>query len=236
MRFMQNDVVVITGAAGALGTATARAFLAKGARLALVDRADDALRAACADLPADSVLLLGGVDVTSAPALAAMAAAVIARFEHVDVLVNIAGAYRHGSVMEMDEASWAFLMDLNAKSVYLAARAVVPELRKRGGGRIVSIGSPAALTAFAGGGVYAASKAAVLRLTEALSAELKGEGIRVNAVLPGTMDTPANRSAMPDADPTRWVTTAEVADVVVFLASEGARGIHGASVPVLGRS
>lgn len=233
---MRDSVVLITGAAGALGSATARRFAAEGARLALLDRSAQALEKAAAALgTTHPPLVLAGVDVTKGPPMAEAVASVVARFGRLDVLVNIAGAYAGGTVLEADASSWDFLMDVNARSVFHACRAAAPLMVAAEGGAIVNVGSPAALAAFAGGGVYAASKAAVLRLTEALSAELKGQGVRVNAVLPGTMDTPANRMAMPGADPARWVTTDEVAEVIVFLASPRARGVHGAAIPVYGR-
>ena len=234
---MQDRVVLITGAAGALGGAAARAFFTEGANLALVDRASDRLPRVFEDLSGSPrVLLISGIDVTKEGSLREMAEKASARFSRIDVLVNIAGAYKGKAVLDEDVSTWDFLMDLNARSVFLACRAVVPEMRRHGRGWVVNVGSPAALGASANGGVYAASKAAVLRLTEALSAELKNEGINVNAVLPGTMDTPANRAAMPGVDPALWVTTEEVAEVIVFLASDKARAIHGASVPVSGRA
>ena len=234
---MQDRVVLITGAAGALGGATARAFFARGARLVLVDRAADRLPGIFADFESSPrVLLVPGIDVTKEASLAEMTKRANERFARIDVLVNIAGAYKGKALLDEDPATWDFLMDLNARSVFLSCRAVVPEMLARKRGWVVNIGSAPALHAPANGGVYAASKAAVLRLTEALSAELKHRGINVNAVLPGTMDTPANRAAMPGTDPTTWVTTEEVGQVIAFLASDEASGIHGAAIPVYGRA
>jgi NAD(P)-dependent dehydrogenase (short-subunit alcohol dehydrogenase family) len=233
---MQDRIVLITGAAGALGGAVARAFFAEGASLALVDRAPDRFARVFEDLSGSPrVSFISGINVTDEASVHEMAEQALVRFSRVDVLVNTAGAYKGKAVLDEDPSTWNSLMDLNALSVFLACRAVVPGMRARGRGWVVNIGSPAALAALANGGIYAASKAAVLRLTESLSAELKNEGVNVNAVLPGTMDTPANRAAMPGADPARWVKTDEVADVVIFLASEAARGIRGAAIPVYGR-
>ena len=138
------------------------------------------------------------------------------------------------SVHETSAATWDFLMDLNARTLINVASAVVPAMIQRGRGRIVTIGAGAALKGGAHMGAYAASKSALIRLTESMSAELKHQGINVNYVLPSIIDTPDNRAAMPDADASRWVAPAALADVIAFLASDGAAAIHGAAIPVTG--
>src|SRR5205814_7371106 len=133
-------------------------------------------------------------------------------------------------------ADWDFLFGLNARSVLHTARAVVPHMLKARGGKIVNVGAFAAQKGAAQMGAYIASKSAVIRLTEAMAAELREKGINVNCVLPTIIDTPENRAAMPDADPRRWVAPAALADVILFLASDAARAIHGAALPVTGLS
>jgi NAD(P)-dependent dehydrogenase (short-subunit alcohol dehydrogenase family) len=125
-------------------------------------------------------------------------------------------------------------MDLNARTTLLSCQAAVPHMLNTGYGKIINIGARQGMKGLAKAGMYAMSKSAVLRLTEGLSAELKREGINVNAVLPGTIDTPANRKAMPDADHSRWVTPQAISDVILFLASDSASAVHGALIPVFG--
>jgi NAD(P)-dependent dehydrogenase (short-subunit alcohol dehydrogenase family) len=129
---------------------------------------------------------------------------------------------------------WDFMLDLNARSVLIASRAVIPQMIKQQRGKIITIGSKSAFGGAANKAAYSASKAAVLRLTESMSAELKHQGINVNSVLPGTIDTPTNRLAMPAADTGRWVTPEQLANVILFLASDAANAIHGAAIPVYG--
>ena len=230
----QQPSVVVTGAFGALGDAVARAFAARGARLGLIDRAP-VPEWATQEFSGANVLL-GGVDLTSQPAANQALQAVAARHGGVDVLVNVAGAFRWQMLENGDVATWEAMFAANLKTAVVASKAALPHLLGRGVGRIVNVGAGAAARAAAGMGAYAASKAGVERLTEALAEELKDRGITVNAVLPGTIDTPANRSAMPDADVSRWVHPDAVADVVLFLASDAARAVTGAAVRVFGRS
>ncbi len=161
----------------------------------------------------------------------------VARFGRIDVLANLAGGFRMGeAVHETSDATWNFLMDLNARTLLNTVRAVVPQMLGAGGGRIVNVGAAAAQKGVAQMGAYVAAKSAVIRLTEAMAAELRENNINVNCVLPTIIDTPENRAAMPDADPGRWVAPEALADVIVFLASDAARAIHGAAVPVSGLS
>lgn len=233
-----SPIILITGAAGNLGTAVAHAFAQTGARLALAElhqeRMDATVRAV--GLSADQVLTTI-VDVTNAASVAAWVEAVRARWARADGLVNIAGGFKAGKpVHEMEEADWDFMFNLNARSTFLTCRAVVPLLLEGGGGKIVNVSARAGLTGGKNSAAYGASKAAVLRLTESLSAELREKNINVNAVLPSIIDTPQNRAAMPTADPTKWVPPEDLANVIVFLASEQARAIHGAIIPVYGLS
>jgi NAD(P)-dependent dehydrogenase (short-subunit alcohol dehydrogenase family) len=162
---------------------------------------------------------------------------VVGRHARIDVLCNIAGGFRMGPALhETPDTDWDFLMELNAKSVLHMSRAVVPVMLRAGGGKIVNVGAYAALKGAAGMGAYIASKSAVIRITETMAAELREKNINVNCVLPTIIDTPDNRAAMPKADPGRWVATQDLAAVIVFLASDAARAIHGAAVPVTGLS
>jgi NAD(P)-dependent dehydrogenase (short-subunit alcohol dehydrogenase family) len=157
------------------------------------------------------------------------------RFGRIDVLVNAAGGYRAGTpVHDTPLETWEFLLSLNARTAFITSSAVVPAMLEQGSGKIVNVAARAALKGGAKSAAYSASKSAVLRLTESLSAELKGSGINANCVLPGTIDTPQNREAMPNADTSRWVAPEALADVILFLASDAARAVHGAAVPVYG--
>jgi NAD(P)-dependent dehydrogenase (short-subunit alcohol dehydrogenase family) len=160
-----------------------------------------------------------------------------ARFGRIDVLCNIAGGFRMGeTVHETSDENWNFLFDINARTLLNTARAVVPQMLKAGGGKIVSVAAAAAQKGAAQMGAYVASKSAVIRLTETMAAELREKNINVNCVLPTIIDTPENRAAMPKADPSRWVAPGDLASVIVFLASPEARAIHGAAIPVSGLS
>lgn len=236
---MSNDrVVLITGVTGGLGPAVVRAFAAEGARLALTSRRPEELQTQLHDLELDEARAFGfAADLTKAADVAAWVDAVSAKWGRADVLVNLAGGYRGGQpVHELAEADWDFLLDLNARATFLACRAVVPLMLAQGGGQIINVGARGGLTGGKHNAAYAVAKAAVHRLTEALAAELRDRHINVNAVLPSTVDTPANRAALAKADPTRWVTPEDLAAVITFLASPAARAIHGALIPVYGLS
>ncbi len=229
-------VVLITGATGDFGPYVARAFASTGARLALTARKVEQAEALAAELGlgADRALA-SSVDVTDAGSVAAWVEAVRARWGRADALVNLAGGYKPGKpVQDMDEADWDFMLNLNGRSAFLTCRAVVPLMLAQQAGKIVNVGSKAALAAGRKSTAYAVSKAAVLRLTEALSAEVRDQGINVNAVIPSTIDTPTNRAAQPNADTHKWVAPEALAAVVLFLASDAARAIHGAAIPVYG--
>lgn len=224
-----SPVVCITGAAGQLAAAVVRHFAARGARLVLLDRSTDRLRQHYPDL-ANAVLVQADLLDREQVAQA------LAQVGRIDVLCHLAGGFRMGEAVHATNAqTWDFLMDLNARSLLHLAAAVVPQMQARGSGRIVTVGAAGALKGAAQMGAYGASKSALMRLTEAMSAELRDAGINVNCVLPSTLDTPANRAAMPDADASRWVALDALADVIGFLASDAARAIHGALIPVLGR-
>ena len=231
----QDRTVVITGAAGNLGRAVADAFAARGANLVLVDLKNEALQRVFG--AGDSRRLLAAADLLVQAQLDAMAMQAVERFGRIDVLANLAGGFRMGEpVHATTDTTWKFLLDINAGTLLHAVRAVVPRMLAQGGGRIVNVGAYAAQRGAAQMGAYIAAKSAVIRLTETLAAELRDRKINVNCVLPTILDTPENRAAMPDADPGRWVAPADLASVIVFLASDAARAIHGAALPVTGLS
>ncbi|MBN1642785.1 MAG: SDR family oxidoreductase [Anaerolineae bacterium] len=233
-----DRVVMVTGAAGNLGEAVARAFLAVGAHVVLVDRAADRLPERYSALVGDPAhLLVTGVDMTDEDAVRSAVERTLERFGRIDVLANTVGGYRAGTTVDKTPlADWDFMLDLNARSAFLVSRAVVPLMRARGSGKVIHVASRAAMNGGARAAAYSVAKSAVLRLTESLSAELKRAGINVNCVLPGTIDTPQNRASMPEADHRRWVAPEAIADVILFLASDAARAIHGAAIPVYGTS
>ena len=225
---MTGRVIAITGAFGVLGSALARAAAGQGASLALIDYAK-------APLASGDALVLPGVDLTDQVQAAAALAAVGERYGRIDALLNIAGGFVWEKIEGQDPSRWADLFKLNVVTAANASRAAIPHLRKSSSGRIVNVGSAAALKAGAGMGAYAAAKAGVHALTQALAEELKGEGITVNAVLPSVIDTPANRADMPDTDPAIWVAPDDLAAVTLFLAGEASTAVTGALVPVTGR-
>ena len=225
---MDGKVIVVTGASGALGRVVAETALARGARVAGVDHA-------ASQIPATGHRIeLGGVDLSDGSAAKNAIDAVAAHFGRCDALINIAGGFAFETVAEGVSTTWQRMYALNVLTALNASRAAIPHLVASGTGRIVNVGAMGALQADSGMGAYAASKAGVHRLTEALAAEWKGS-ITVNAVLPSTIDTPANRASMPRADFGKWVTPQELAEVILFLASDAASAVTGALLPVSGR-
>lgn len=231
-------VALVTGAAGNLGSAVASAFHLAGARTVLVDRDAVRLRQMFPHLEGSrDHLLVEGVDLTAPEALDGVATHAVELFGRLDILVNAVGGFRGGTpVHETPLETWDMLLDLNLRTSLVAARAVIPVMLRQRYGRIVMVAARAAGAGAAGLGAYCATKAAVVRLTESMAAELKTAGINVNCVLPGTLDTAQNRQERPGADASTWVELGAVADVILFLASDAARAVIGASVPVFGRS
>jgi NAD(P)-dependent dehydrogenase (short-subunit alcohol dehydrogenase family) len=216
--------VVLTGASGNLGRAVAAAFA--DANVVMLD-----VR------PPNSKGRFIQTDLLDPKSVQAAADQILQRFGRIDVLCNLAGGFRMGApVHETKDGDWDFLFNLNARTVLNTAKAVVPGMIKSGGGKIVNVGAYAAQKGAARMGAYIASKSALIRLTETMSAELREQNINVNCVLPTVIDTPENRAAMPDADPRKWVAPQDLAAVMLFLASDAARAIHGAALPVTGLS
>jgi NAD(P)-dependent dehydrogenase (short-subunit alcohol dehydrogenase family) len=225
---MEGKIIVVTGASGALGKVVVATALAKGARVAAIDHAASTMKAT-----ADRIEL-GGVDLTDASEARKAIDAAASHFGKLDALVNIAGGFAFETTAEGDPKTWQRMYALNVLTALNASRSAIPHLSASGAGRIINVGAMGALQAGAGMGAYAASKAGVHRLTEALAAEWKGK-ITVNAVLPSTIDTAANRASMPNADFAKWVRPEELADVILFLASDAASAVTGALLPVNGR-
>ena len=225
---MDGKVIVVTGALGALGSVVVDSALARGARVASVDHAPT-------QVPATSNQFeLGGVDLTDAAAAKKAIDAAASHFGKLDALINIAGGFAFETLVEGDPRTWQRMYALNITTALNASRAAIPYLTASGAGRIVNVGALGALQAGAGMGAYAASKAGVHRLTEALADETKGTGVTVNAFLPSILDTAANRADMPDADFGAWVQPADLAAVILFLASVEAGAVTGALIPVTG--
>jgi NAD(P)-dependent dehydrogenase (short-subunit alcohol dehydrogenase family) len=232
---LKAKVVVLTGAAGNLGQAVTAYFDQAGSRLALVDRSRDSLLKRFGE-DADQKWLLLEADITDPAPVNAMVALVVERYGRIDALVNIAGGFVGGkNIYETTLEDWEFMLNLNAKSVFLVSGAVAKVMVEKGlGGCIISVGAKPGLQGTKGVSAYSASKSAVLRLTETMADELKGHNIRVNAILPGMVDTPANRASMPNADFNRWVKPESIANVIGFLASDISKDITGALIPVYG--
>ena len=225
---MDGKVIVVTGASGALGRVVAEVALARGAGVAGVDYGTSQIAAT------PDRIEFGGVDLSDAAQAKKAIDAVASHFGRLDALVNIAGGFAYETVVEGDPKTWQRMYALNVLTALNTSRSAIPHLAASPAGRIVNVGAMGALQAGAGMGAYAASKAGVHRLTEALAAEWKGK-ITVNAVLPSTIDTPANRASMPKADFGKWVRPQELAEVILFLVSDAASAVTGALLPVSGR-
>lgn len=231
----EDKRVVVTGGAGALGRAVVAWFESRGARIAVLDISDDVLTDAYPDRREGNLYI--SCDLTDATSSRQAVQQIIEGFGTIDILCNIAGGFHMGEpVHETAVDTWEFLMNLNARSVFNMAAAVVPIMQQAGGGKIVNVAARAGHAGMALAGVYTASKAAVLRLTESMGLELREQNINVNCVLPSLIDTPRNRADMPDADFDKWVSPDSIAKVIGFLSSEDAGAIHGAGIPVDGLS
>jgi NAD(P)-dependent dehydrogenase (short-subunit alcohol dehydrogenase family) len=234
---MKDRVVIITGAAGNLGHAVAQAFAAEGATLALLDLNEESLAAGMQQLPVGTQAKAFSVNLLEANSVNHCIQEIINEYGKIDVLANIAGGFAMGPLVQnTPDKDWDFMLNLNARSVFYTCRASIPHMLENGGGRIINVSARAANEGKGRMGPYCASKAAVKTLTESLAAENKFDNINVNCILPGTIDTPQNRNDMPDADFDKWVPPAALADVVLFLASDAARCVTGAAIPVYGQS
>lgn len=225
---LAGKVIAVTGGQGALGRAVVKDLLGAGAQVIVLDLAEGGPEV-------DGLAAFSGIDAAEPGSIGPALAAGVARFGGLDGLVNIAGGFRWETLEGGSLDTWDLLYRRNLRSAVASCQVALPHLLARGSGRIVNVGALGAVKAGAGMGAYAASKAGVMRFTEALAEELKDRGIRVNAVLPSIIDTAANRADMPDADFSRWVGCAELAAVVRFLLSPGAAAVNGALLAVPGR-
>ena len=230
--------VLVAGGTGGLGRAVSRAFLEEGAAVAVTYREQrefDALKSAAGTNA--SSLEGHRVDVTDESAVSQLIAKILTRYGALDALVNAVGAYAGGvKLWQLDTKTFDQMLELNLRSGFLLARAAVPAMLKQGRGAIVNVSSQAAVNHAAGAAAYAASKAAAVAMVDSLAEDLKGTGVRANSILPSIIDTEANRKAMPQADFAKWPKPEDIARVIVFLCSDDAKLIHGASVPVYGNS
>jgi NAD(P)-dependent dehydrogenase (short-subunit alcohol dehydrogenase family) len=234
MQNFEAKTVIVTGAAGNLGVAVTRAFLKAGASLALVDRSPEMLGSLIPELVNTPwYAIVGAVDLLDEQSVVRAVEGIQARLGHIDILVNTVGGYRGGKPFHVTpEEDWEFMLNINLRTVRNACRAVIPYMLNQGAGRIINVAARSALVPGKNSSAYNAAKGGVLRLTESLSAEYKEAGLNINCVLPGTIDTPQNRAAMPNADFSRWTQPEAIADVVLFLASDVSRAVHGAAIPV----
>jgi NAD(P)-dependent dehydrogenase (short-subunit alcohol dehydrogenase family) len=227
---MKDKVVLVTGANGGLGKYVTQAFLDAGATVVGTSRKIQA-----SDFDNSNFTALAA-EISASAGARTLVDQVEERFGKLDVLAHTVGGFAGGqSIADTDDATFQRMFDLNLNSVFHILRAAVPLLRKTANGRIIAIGSRAALEPGAGVGAYSASKAAMVSLIRTVALENKDAGLTANVILPGTMDTPANRKAIPNADVSKWVQPASVAELVVWLAGEAGRDVNGAMIPVYGK-
>ena len=222
-----GKVIIVTGAAGNVGSALAAHLAAKGARIAAVDTVKDRLDAVVAGLAGSGHMALSTYDLTQSAATEALVAQVVATAGRLDAVGTTVGGFAMAKLADAGLDQWDAMFNLNVKTTWNIYRAAVPAIRNAGGGALVGIGSAAGLRGSGEMAAYAATKSAVMRLTESLADELRPDRIRVNAVLPTTIDTPQNHAAMPGADSSRWVKPAHIADVMGFLLSDAASAVSG---------
>ena len=227
--------MLVTGAAGALGRSVVQTFLDADERVLGVDDDEERL-AELAELAPTEWLAVRRVDLLDSEAVARLFAETEAASGPPPAVVHLVGGFRWGHLKDLSDRDWSYLLKVNLETTFRVFREAARAFERAGGGALVAVSAPAGLLGEAGVGAYAATKAGVLRLVESLAREMKGFGGRANAVLPGTMDTPANRAAMPDADPSTWVPTAKVAAVIHFLTTPAAEAVSGAAVRVQGKS
>ena len=221
---LNGKVVMITGASGGLGQAVTKAFSQAGAKVVVVGR----------ELPQTlpEGLLGLAADVTDEVEVQRLMKEVVEKTTRLDCVINLVGGFAMGRLAETDASEWSRMLSLNLTSAFLLSREATRLMTKQGAGRMIHIAARAAVDPFPGAGAYLVSKAGLLALIKVLALELAGSGVKVNGVLPSTIDTPANRESMPDADPNQWVKPEAIAALLVFLASDDAEGLNGALIPI----
>jgi NAD(P)-dependent dehydrogenase (short-subunit alcohol dehydrogenase family) len=227
---MKGKIVLVTGANGGLGTDVTQAFLDAGATVVGTSR-----KIQQSDFGSANFTAMPG-EISTRERAEILVDQLVARFGKLEVLVHTVGGFAGGqSVVETEDSTWQRMLDLNLNSAFYILRAAIPALRQTGHGRIIAIGSRAAREPGARVGAYSASKAAMVALMRTVALENGDAGVTANVILPGTMDTPANRTAMPEADFSTWVQPKNVASLVLWLAGNSAKEITGAAIPVYGR-
>lgn len=237
MQKLKNKVAIITGGTGGLGKAVVSAFIEEGAKVVCTYLIDKELKD-CQSLIEvyKTEFYPVKADVTKEKQVTTTVAKACKKFGRIDILANIVGGFAYAEIVDTDEETWDRMIAMNLKSAFLCSKAVLPHMIGQNYGKIINVSSRPGLKGSAGVGAYAASKAAVMNLTETIADEMKGCDINVNAILPGTIDTPGNRKAMPEADFSKWVKPEEIAKVMVFLVSDDSKPISGAGIPVYGKS
>jgi NAD(P)-dependent dehydrogenase (short-subunit alcohol dehydrogenase family) len=233
-----GKTVLVAGGTGGLGRGVSLAFLEEGAKVIVTYRNETEFQALKAAAGVQVAALEGmQADVTDASAMDALIGSIVERHGRLDVVINTVGGYAGGlKLWEMDPDVFERMLDLNLRTGFVLAQAAVPAMLKRANGAIINVAAKAAFDHAAGASAYAASKAAAVAMMDCLAADLKGTGVRVNTVLPSIIDTQTNRKAMPDANFAKWPKPEEIAQVILFLASDAASAVHGASLPVYGES
>lgn len=233
-----GKTVLVAGGTGGLGKSVSLAFLSEGAKVIVTYRNKQELTDLQTAAGSQTAQLEGiEADVTQSSAIAAVVEGIVGRHGALDVVVNTVGAYAGGvKLWELEPAVFERMLDLNLRSGFVLAQAAIPAMLKQGSGAVINVAAKAAFDHAAGASAYAASKAAAVALMDCLAADLKGTGVRVNTILPSIIDTVVNRKAMPDADFAKWPKPEEIVRVILFLAGDGAKVVHGASLPVYGAS
>lgn len=228
---LTDECLIVTGASGNLGSVVARVLAMRGARVVCVDRSEQPFDLTGDGIDPDRVMWIGGCDLSEKPAMDHVVAQALARFGQVTGLVNTVGKFATGRVTAEALDQWDKMMLLNAKVALVTSASVLPAMVAAGRGRIVHIAATPGLKAAAGQAAYAASKAAVIRLVETIAAEHRADRITANCILPGTIDTPDNRAAMPKAAADVWIPAAAIAEVIAFLVSPAGAVVTGAAIP-----
>jgi NAD(P)-dependent dehydrogenase (short-subunit alcohol dehydrogenase family) len=221
---VDGKVVLIAGGSGALGQTVVAAFTRAGAQVIAADR------------HAPSALIAGGAamkaDVADEADVQRLVNDVVRKAGRIDALINLVGGFAVGRVEETDAALWQRMLTMNVTTAFLLSKAVIPHMVARGTGRILHVAAWAAVEPFPGAAAYIVSKSSLVALIKVLALELSGSGVTVNGVLPNTIDTQANRASMPRTDPSTWTKPESIADTLLFLASDEARQISGAAIPI----